>query len=72
MAAYQDLLGGRVDLFFDLSSTARVIAAPDLHQIFIKAGGKPLNLNPAQTHALVKRDVERWSQMVREIGVQLE
>jgi tripartite-type tricarboxylate transporter receptor subunit TctC len=132
-AAYQDMLGGRVDLFFDLSSTARgqieggrvkplalsgaernpmhpdvptiletgvaqldleswfgyfvpsktptdvqerlrtelarVIAQPDLQENFRKAGGKPLALDTEQTRALVKRDVERWTRLVREIGI---
>jgi tripartite-type tricarboxylate transporter receptor subunit TctC len=135
-AAYLDLLGGRVDLFFDLSSTARVhvnagsvkalavsgaernpmhpdvptilesgvapldleswfgyfvpkktpmdiqdrlrselakvIAQPDLQETFRKAGGKPLNLNADQTRALVRRDVERWSKLVRDIGIKAE
>jgi tripartite-type tricarboxylate transporter receptor subunit TctC len=135
-AAYLDLLGGRVDLFFDLSSTARVhvnagsvkalavsgaernpmhpdvptivesgvapldleswfgyfvpkktpmdiqdrlrselakvIAQPDLQETFRKAGGKPLGLNAEQTRALVRRDVERWSKLVRDIGIKAE
>ena len=135
-AAYMDMLGDRVDLFFDLSSTARgqieggkvkalavsglernpmhpdvptitetgvaqldleswfgyfvpsktpadvqerlrtelarVIAMPDLQETFRKAGGKPLNLDAAQTRALVKRDVERWTQLVRAIGIKAE
>ena len=135
-AAYQDLLGGRVDLFFDLSSTARaqvesgrvkalalsgaernpmhpdvptilesgvaqldleswfgyfvpsktpaavqdrlrselakVIAQPELQETFRKAGGKPLNLNAAQAKALVKRDVERWTKLVRDIGIKAD
>lgn len=135
-AAYQDLLGGRVDLFFDLSSTARgqvqagtvkalalsgaernpmhpdvptilesgvapldleswfgyfvpsrtpaavqehlrselakVIAQPELQETFRKAGGKSLALNTAQTLALVKRDVERWTKLVRDIGIKAE
>lgn len=135
-AAYQDLLGGRVDLFFDLSSTARpqvdagtvkplavsgaernamhpnvptlietgvarldleswfgyfvpsktpapvqerlrselarVIAQPDLQENFRKAGGKPLALSTEQTRALVRRDVERWSKLVRDIGIKAE
>ncbi len=132
-AAYMDMLGGRVDLFFDLSSTARaqieggkikplalsgaernpmhpdvptitesgvaqldleswfgyfvpsktpadvqerlrselakVIAQPELQETFRKAGGKPLTLNTEQTRALVKRDVDRWTKLVREIGI---
>lgn len=135
-AAYQDLLGGRVDVFFDLSSTARVqvdagnvkalavsgaernpmhpdvptinetgvaqldleswfgyfapaktppdilerlrtdlarvMAMPDLQETFRKAGGKPMSLSMADTHALVKRDVERWSKLVRTIGIKAE
>jgi len=135
-AAYQDLLGGRVDLFFDLSSTARgqvqagtvkalalsgaernpmhpevptilesgvapldleswfgyfvpsktpaavqerlrselakVIAQPELQETFRKAGGKPLALNTEQTRALVRRDVERWTKLVRDIGIKAD
>ena len=135
-AAYLDMLGGRVDLFFDLSSTARVqvnagtvkalalsgaernpmhpdvptiiesgvaqldleswfgyfvpsktpaeiqerlrndlaraIADPDLQETFRKAGGKPLNLSAADTRALVKRDVERWTKLVRDIGIKAD
>jgi len=135
-AAYQDLLGGRVDVFFDLSSTARaqveggtvkalavsgaernamhpmvptinesgvaqldleswfgyfvpsktpaevqerlrselarVIAQSDLQETFRKAGGKPLNLSAADTKALVKRDVERWTKLVRDIGIKAD
>jgi tripartite-type tricarboxylate transporter receptor subunit TctC len=135
-AAYQDLLGGRVDLFFDLSSTARVqvnagsvnalavsgaernpmhpdvptilesgvaqldleswfgyfvpkktpldvqerlrtelaklIAQADLQDNFRKAGGKPLSLSAEQTRALVRRDVERWTKLVRDIGIKAE
>lgn len=134
-AAYPDLIGGRVDVFIDLSSTARtqinsgavralatsgaersplhpdvptflesgvqidleswfgyfapskvpadiqerlrgelarVIAQPELQDVFRKAGGKPLSLTPAETRALVKRDVERWTQLVRVMGVKAE
>ncbi len=134
--AYQDMIGGRVDVFFDLSSTARVqvdagtlralavsgpnrlpnhpdvptlietgvaaleleswfglfapartppealarlrqalarvIAQPDLIDIFRKAGGKPLALGPTETLALVQRDVERWSQLVRTLDIKPE
>ena len=135
-AAYQDLLGGRVDLFFDLSSTARaqvdagmvralalsgaernpmhpdvptitetgvaqldleswfgyfapsktppevlerlrsdlarVIAMPDLAETFRKAGGKPMALNVADTRALVQRDVQRWSRLIRDADIKSE
>ena len=134
--AYQDLLGGRVDLFFDLSPTARVqvdagnaralavsgparnpmhpdvptvtetgvaaleleswfglfapsrtprdvldrlradfaraAATPELQETFAKGGGKPLNLIGEAARAVVKRDVERWSVLVRTLGVKAE
>jgi tripartite-type tricarboxylate transporter receptor subunit TctC len=135
-AAYQDLLGGRVDLFFDLSPTARVqvdagsvrplavsgaerlaslpevptitetgvtrleleswfgffvpaatpvairerlrselaavITSPEVVDIFRKAGGKPLALSDAETQALVRRDIERWTRLVRELELKPE
>jgi tripartite-type tricarboxylate transporter receptor subunit TctC len=135
-AAYQDLLGGRVDVFFDLSSTARVqvdagnvkalvvsgsarlaghptvptitetgvagleleswfglfmpaktpadvaaqlradlskvIAAPDVIEIFRKAGGRPLTLTAAETKSLVKRDVDRWTKLTRDLDIKLD
>jgi tripartite-type tricarboxylate transporter receptor subunit TctC len=135
-AAYQDLLGGRVDVFFDLSPTARpqveagnlkalavsgtarlpfhpevptvietgvanldleswfglfvpsktpadvqerlrvelsrIIQSPDLVDTFRKAGGKPLSLSGEQAKALVKRDVDRWSKITRDLGIKAE
>ena len=54
------------------SELAKVIAQPELQETFRKAGGKPLALNTAQTLALVKRDVERWTKLVRDIGIKAE
>jgi tripartite-type tricarboxylate transporter receptor subunit TctC len=135
-AAYQDLLGGRVDVFFDLSPTARpqveagnlkalavsgparlpfhpevptlaeagvanieleswfglfapaktppevlerlrselgrIVQAPDLVETFRKAGGKPLALSADQARALVKRDVDRWSKITRDLDIKPE
>jgi tripartite-type tricarboxylate transporter receptor subunit TctC len=132
-AAYQDVLGGRVDLFFDISSTARpqvdagsvralavsskqrqpmhpevpsvaetgvaaldmeswfglfapaavpaptlarlraeltkVLADPEVAALFAKTGGRLLTLSPADTEALIKRDVERWTKLIREAGI---
>ncbi len=134
--AYQDLLGGRVDLFFDLSPTARpqvdagnaralavsgatrnpmhldvptvtetgvaaleleswfglfapartprdvlerlrtdfgrVASAPELNETFVKGGGKPLNLTGEAARAVVQRDVERWSRLVRTLAIKPE
>jgi tripartite-type tricarboxylate transporter receptor subunit TctC len=134
--AYQDLLGGRVDLFFDLSPTARVqvdagnaralavsgaarnpmhpevpnvsetaVAALELEswfglfapvrvprdvmerlraafasvassaeliETFTKGGGKPLNLTGDAALSVVRADVERWSRLVRVLGIKPE
>lgn len=132
-AAYQDLIAGRVDLFFDITPTARgqvdggtvkalavssrerqavhpnvpavaetgvapldmeswfglfapaatpaaalarlradtakVLAMPDVADRFQKGGGRALRLSVAETEALVKRDVERWTRVIREAGI---
>ena len=135
-AAYQDLIAGRVDLFFDIAPTARgqisggtvkplavsskarqaifpglpavseagvsqldsfdmqswfalfvpvatpapalarlraemakVMAMPDLIDRFQKGGGTAMALSTAETEALVKRDIERWTKVIREAGI---
>jgi tripartite-type tricarboxylate transporter receptor subunit TctC len=132
-AAYQDILGGRVDVFFDISSTARaqvdsgavralavssrerqamhpgvpsvmetgvapldmeswfglfapaetpapalarlradfakVVAMPEVAELFAKTGGRVMKLSAAETEALITRDVERWTRLVREAGL---
>lgn len=132
-AAYQDILGGRVDLFFDISSTARpqvdggqvralavssrerqpmhpdvpsvaetgvapldmqswfglfaqsgvppaalerlraefakVVASPEVAELFGKTGGQVMKLSPAATEALIKADVERWTKLIRDAGL---
>lgn len=134
-AVYPDLIGSRVDVFIDLSSTARtqiaagavkplatsgaersalhpevptfiesgvaldleswfgyfapsktpaeiqdrlrrelatVIADAELREAFTKAGGKPLALDAGAERALVRRDVERWTKLVRDIGIKAD
>ena len=132
-AAYQDILGNRVDLFFDISSTARpqvdsgavralavssrarqpmhphvpsvaetgtapldmeswfglfapaatpaptiqrlrsefskVVAEPEVAELFGKTGGRVMQLSAAETDALIRRDVERWTKLIREAGI---
>ena len=134
--AYQDLLGGRVDLFFDLSPTARVqvdagnvkalavsggqrnpmhpqvptvlesgaaqleleswfglfapartpadvlaklrsdfakvAALPDVQEALLKGGGKPLGLVGEEARAVVRRDTERWTALVKTMGIRAE
>ncbi|MCM5569590.1 tripartite tricarboxylate transporter substrate binding protein [Burkholderiaceae bacterium FT117] len=135
-AAYQDLIAGRVDVFFDISTTAKVqIAAgrvkplavsskerqpfhpdvpsvaetgvaplemeswfgifapsatppaalaklreafaeamrnPELIERFRNNGGKPLAMSTAETEAFVKSEVERWTRLVRQAGIQAQ
>lgn len=132
-AAYQDVLGGRVDLFFDISSTARsqvdsgtvralavssrerqamhkdvpsvmetgvapldmeswfglfapaatpapvlarlraefarVVAMPEVAEVFAKTGGRVMKLSLGETEGLIKRDVERWTRLIQEAGL---
>lgn len=132
-AAYQDVIAGRVDLFFDITSTARAqvnggavkalavssrdrqaihpavpsvaetgvapldmeswfgifapaatppaalarlraemdkaLATPDLVARFEASGGRAMRLSVAETDALVKREIERWTKLVRDAGI---
>ncbi len=132
-AAYQDVLGERVDLFFDISSTARsqvdagtvralavsskerqkmhpdvpsvmetgvapldmeswfglfapaatpapvlerlrvefakVVAMPEVAALFDKTGGRVMKMSVAETDALVKSEVERWTKLITEAGL---
>ena len=132
-AAYQDILGGRVDLFFDISSTARsqvdsgtvralavsskdrqkmhpdvpsvmetgvapldmeswfglfapaatppavlarlrsefakVVAMPEVADLFGKTGGRVMKLSVPETEALVKAEVARWTKLITEAGL---
>lgn len=132
-AAYQDVIAGRVDLFFDITSTARAqvnggavkalavssrdrqaihpavpsvaetgvapldmeswfgvfapaatpqaalarlraemdkaLAMPDLVARFEASGGRAMRLSVAETDALVKREIERWTKLVRDAGI---
>lgn len=51
---------------------ARVVAAPDVVDTFRKAGGKPMSLSADQTRALVQRDVERWTKLIRDADIKAE
>jgi tripartite-type tricarboxylate transporter receptor subunit TctC len=49
-----------------------VMALPDVADAFRKAGGKPLALGGAESRALVQRDVQRWTRLIREAGIRAE
>ncbi len=131
-AAYQDLIPGRVDVFFDASSTAKghidsgrvkpiavsasrlaihpnvptvresgvadfemetwagyfaragtpqpvlvrlrsdfdkVLAMPEVAALLEKRGMRPLRLSLKESEALVARDIEKWTQLIRSAGI---
>ena len=132
-AAYQDLIPGRVDVFFDASATARgqveggrvkalavsgparlayhpnvptvretgvldfeveswagffvragtpepvlarlraeferVVSSPEIAASFEKRGARPIRLSVRETEALVARDIEKWTQLIRAAGI---
>ena len=134
--AYTDLLGGRVDLFFDIAPTARphieagsvkvfatsgatrnpnlpstptitetgvttldleswfglflpaktppaivtkwqnavlaVSKMPDVRDRLEKAGGKPISPSPEEVKNMVKRDYQRWKQLIQEANVKAD
>ncbi|HEY3077232.1 MAG TPA: tripartite tricarboxylate transporter substrate binding protein [Burkholderiales bacterium] len=135
-AVYQDLIPGRVDLFCDASSTARVqidagrvrpiavsgparlayhpevptvretgvldfemqswagyfvrrstpapivarlrgdfervMATPEMAAMLEKRGAQPLRLTAAESEALVARDIDKWTRLIREAGIVAE
>jgi tripartite-type tricarboxylate transporter receptor subunit TctC len=49
---------------------AKVLADPEVAALFAKTGGRLLTLSPAETEALLKRDVERAGpKLIREAGI---
>ncbi len=135
-AAYQDLIPGRVDLFFDASATARgqveggrvkplvvsgparlpyhpnvptlretgvldfeveswvgffvrtgtpepvvarlraefdrVVSSPEIAASFAKRGARPIRLSVPETEALVARDIEKWTGLIRSAGISVD
>ena len=51
---------------------ARVNAMPEVADAFRNAGGKPVNLGAAETRALLLRDVQRWTRLIREADIRAE
>ena len=51
---------------------AILMKSPDLIERFEKAGGKPMALVGDEAKALVRRDVERWTKLIRDIGIKAD
>ena len=51
---------------------AKVAALPDVQEALAKSGGKPLALIGDDARAVVQRDVEHWSRLVKTLGIRAE
>ena len=54
------------------SELQRVAQLPEVKETFTKAGGRPLPLGAEETRALLARDHERWTKLVRAAGLKAE
>ena len=48
---------------------AKVVAMPEVAELFAKTGGRTMKLSLAETEALLRADVERWTKLIREAGI---
>ena len=51
---------------------AKVAALPDVQEALLKGGGKPMALIGDDAKALVQRDVEHWSRLVKTLAIRAE
>jgi tripartite-type tricarboxylate transporter receptor subunit TctC len=51
---------------------ARVIALPDVRERFAGTGLEPVGSTPAELAARMKDDFDKWSKVVRQIGLKVE
>ena len=51
---------------------AKIIATPELQETFRKAGGSPMNISVADTKAMLARDVQRWTGLIRAANISLD
>ena len=48
---------------------AKVVGMPEVAELFDKTGGRVMKLSVAETDALVKSEVERWTKLITEAGL---
>jgi tripartite-type tricarboxylate transporter receptor subunit TctC len=51
---------------------AKVVQMPDVVGRFEKSGATPMNLSMADTEALVKSDIDKWTKLVRAAGIRAD
>ena len=54
------------------TEVARVVALPDVRERFLASGLDPVGSTPAELGARMKDDYEKWTKIVRKIGIKLE
>ena len=42
---------------------------PEVAEAFARTGGRVMKLSLAETEALLKRDVDRWTKLIQEAGL---
>ena len=48
---------------------AKVVAMPEVAELFAKTGGRVMKLSLAETEALIRADVERWTKLIKDAGI---
>ena len=48
---------------------AKVVAMLEVAEAFARTGGRVMKLSLAETEALLKRDVDRWTKLIQEAGL---
>jgi tripartite-type tricarboxylate transporter receptor subunit TctC len=51
------------------SEFAKVVAMPEVADLFGKTGGRVMKLSVPETEALVKAEVARWTKLITEAGL---
>lgn len=51
------------------SSVSKIAVDPEVMALFRKIGGRPLDMTPQETEAFVRHELERWTKLLKTIGV---
>jgi len=50
----------------------RVMATPEMAALLEKRGAQPLRLSAAESEAMVAREIDKWTQLIRSAGIVAE
>ena len=51
------------------ASVSKIATDPEVMALFRKIGGRPLNMTPEETETFVKAELDRWTKLLKQIGV---